>query len=1462
MAVTGTVHSRRYVLKEVIGQGGMGVVYRAYDNETRRDVTLKTLLDISNPAMLDLFRKECDVLAQLNHPNIVDIYDIGEFVDAAGKRQPYFVMPLLPGATLDRLIAGGSHRLAVERTVEIMVQACRGLHAAHERGLIHRDVKPSNIFVLEDDSVKLIDFGVAHLSTGHSQTSVKGTLHYMAPEQLQSRKPTPASDLFSLGVVCYEALTRRKPFEGASADDVVQAILNQNPPPASELNPSVNRTLSQVIQKALAKHPLHRFPSMRDFGENLQKALRGETIEIFDESRMLARIERARRALLTGELEFAGEILTGLEAEGYTHPDMPPMRRDIDRAQREKTITRLLESAGRCFQEDEYQLALQKVQEILQIEPRHTGAIALQNEIESKRSSEQIGKWMALARQHLDNNAYSHARQALEDVLKLNPDHSEARKMLSRLEFRELEYVRVRKEKENRYQAALEAWRKGEVSSALSELEHMMTLIRQAPDMTDPDRAARYQNFYNQVRSDHDALQTSYETARKKLSERDFKTALELCVQELAKYPGHALFQALKVDVEEAQRQDLSAYIARVDREVEVEPDPERRVSILRQAIAAYPGESHFERALQLAVSKRDLVAGIVARARGYEERRQFAEALNQWEMLRNIYAGYPGLEFEIERLVKRRDQQARIDAKSRWVQQIDQSLGLLDWTRALELVANALTEFPGDGELTVLDQLARQGQAKALQVETLLHRGKALCAEGQLEEGIQSLRSASEIDSRNLACRSALTNALLQKARGLLETDSSAAAGLINEALALEPANTLAKTLRTLLGDRNRDQFVDECLSQSRQLQAAGRLQDALTEINKALASYPRESRLLQLKTSLEGSMAKQERAVLRTRDLQEMQALEAKGTQAADTGELRTVLERTIAIAAPYNGDKEFDSIVEFLRARLGVMKPSPAPEAAPIEPAAATVAQSAAAPAPTVEAAPARIPPGKQSAPPRKWIPVLAGASALLIALAAFAIYKTVHKAASSTASIAFQLNTEPSGAAITLDGKPAGNAPLRAALPQGAHVVRISLPGYKTVERTWNITPGFTPPGPERLEPLPIRLQVTSDVPEMKVIVDGEGKAPAAAGAPLDIPDVSLNSRHTLQLAAAGGSLEIPFEAGAAQFPAIQLSAAPAALPPVFIVSTVGPKGRFYSSAKVRLSVDGGTSYRDAGPEGLDLEQLPGDGVLAVQDAGGNTRTLTVALDPAPMVQTFLLASRPSANAGSIAVDSPESEFVVLIDGKRFSYNRKGPPYAIYNIPAGTHQVQLQKEGYRIEPDSLSADVKPNRSVLLKFGMAPLPTGLAIQNAIPGTRVSIASRSLGVTDSRGELRAELTPGTYSITLSKDGYKPRVLNQVLSLGVQWGISAPQSRLDPVSGTITLRKDPARGMRLGIRQTSGIVPPQRQAFEEAPDELSLPVGQYILTFEAQGYRPETVGPVGLTEGQNITIPVKLERR
>ena len=193
--------------------------------------------------------------------------------------------------------------------MEIFTQACRGLHAAHEHGLVHRDLKPSNIFVLNDDSVKIIDFGVAHMVDNRTSRGQKGTLLYMSPEQLEMKPVAASSDIFSLGVVCYEALTQRRPFERPTQSGVFEAILHYVPPPASELNPAVSTLLSRVIHKAMAKQPWHRFSSAREFAETLQKALRNEPIEIFDAARIQPRIERIKKAFEQGDYTQAATSL-------------------------------------------------------------------------------------------------------------------------------------------------------------------------------------------------------------------------------------------------------------------------------------------------------------------------------------------------------------------------------------------------------------------------------------------------------------------------------------------------------------------------------------------------------------------------------------------------------------------------------------------------------------------------------------------------------------------------------------------------------------------------------------------------------------------------------------------------------------------------------------------------------------------------------------------------------------------------------------------------------------------------------------------------------------------------------------------------------------------------------------------------------------------------------------------------
>src|SRR6202158_1203217 len=404
-------------------------------------------------------------------------------------------------------------------------------------------------------------------------------------------------------------------------------------------------------------------------------------------------------------------------------------RRRLDNAARRKTLSHVLEAARARFDEEEETLALQKLQEALQIEPDNAAALSLKSRIENRRSERQIDNWYRLARQHIDNLAYPYAREALQNVLQLRPNEARALQLLAEVDRQEQEYKKLRQEKEQLHNAAMFAWQKGDVSSALAKLGVVLELDRRAPDSINRESGANYQSFYNEVRSEHDAMNAAYAEARRNLTEHNFGRAMAACQAYLVKYPNNAIFQALKYDIEEHQRQELSAFIASVDRQVEAEPDLDKRVNILREALGLHPGESHFEGALRLVQDKRDLVNSIVARAHLHEEQASFGDALNDWEILRTIYSQYPGLTFEVERLQKRRDQQVRIESKTRLVEQVDTCLHSSDYARALDLLQKAAAEFPNDAELTELEKLAQDGVKRKTEAHRLMTEGQELCA-------------------------------------------------------------------------------------------------------------------------------------------------------------------------------------------------------------------------------------------------------------------------------------------------------------------------------------------------------------------------------------------------------------------------------------------------------------------------------------------------------------------------------------------------------------------------------------------------------------------------------------------------------------------------------------------------------------------------------------------------------------
>jgi serine/threonine protein kinase len=643
--------ANRYEIRDVVGRGGMGIVYRAFDRVVGRDVAVKTLVDIQGRQEVELFYKEWRVLANLHHPNIVEIFDIGEFDD--GTTKPFFVMPLLSGVTLATLFYTPGQALAPERLAGIVSQICRGLQAIHDIGLVHRDLKPGNIFVMEFDSVKLIDFGVAHLvGGGLTSTGLKGTASYMAPEQVLEQECTPAADIFALGVLCYEALAHIRPFRGAEGTEVFEAILHHAPQPLYELNPSISQPVSRVIHKAMAKRPADRYATALEFSDTLQKALRGEPIPFFDPAKIQARIRRAVRAFEQGDCQMAVDILDDLEASGHIDPSLAPLRRQFDDAVRKKTIREILDRARVSFSENEFALTLQSVEKALKLDPGNQEAARLKESVRRESARGQIEESLESARNCLKQFAFSRARQVVQKVLELQPGHPGASELLDEIENRERAYRSARREKEELYSGAREAWNNQEYPAAIRRLERVVQLEAEAPDSDSAGSGANYADFLKLARSAQASVEKCQAEVNTCVAQGQSDRALELCADCMVQQPGHPLPWGMMLAIQARQKQEGLEQIAAAFKAAESEPDLERKLNLLRKAAERFPSEPLFYQWSRPLNDLIELVNRTVARARMHEERGRLAEALDCWQMVRAVYPAYPGLTTEIERVV------------------------------------------------------------------------------------------------------------------------------------------------------------------------------------------------------------------------------------------------------------------------------------------------------------------------------------------------------------------------------------------------------------------------------------------------------------------------------------------------------------------------------------------------------------------------------------------------------------------------------------------------------------------------------------------------------------------------------------------------------------------------------------------------------------------------------------------
>jgi serine/threonine-protein kinase len=427
----------KYEILGPLGEGGMGVVYKAFDPLMERQVAIKVLSDnvFGHAEIKERFYREARSAGQLSHENITIFHDLGE-VD--GK--PYIVMEYLTGTDL-RAIIKNQTDLSLRKKLEYAAQISRGLAYSHSRGIIHRDVKPENIRILDEGKVKIMDFGIAKPATSTmTQTgTVMGTPFYMSPEQIKGLNVDHRSDIFSFGVLLYELLTYKLPFPGESPTTVSYKIVHEPPEPFDNSVIANVSGVRQVILKCLEKEPPRRFNDLNQVAAEIDNIVRDiddvESQRIADQARQFDKLVADSERFLAKKnfpkaIEFA-EKAASLKSTRITEFELIQRIREGEAAERQrKEIESRVKAANRLIGNKEFEPALAQLFAALEIDPHHAEATKLiqtaKNGISSQKQQEQVNSLLTEAKWYLKNEEITRAAQRLDAALKLDPQNVEA----------------------------------------------------------------------------------------------------------------------------------------------------------------------------------------------------------------------------------------------------------------------------------------------------------------------------------------------------------------------------------------------------------------------------------------------------------------------------------------------------------------------------------------------------------------------------------------------------------------------------------------------------------------------------------------------------------------------------------------------------------------------------------------------------------------------------------------------------------------------------------------------------------------------------------------------------------------------------------------------------------------------------------------------------------------------------
>jgi len=810
----------KYEVLGELGHGAMGVVYRARDPIINRLVALKTITTgvADDPAMLQRFYREAQSAGGLQHPNIVTIYDMGE----AGEL-PYIAMELVEGENLEQVIARGS-ALPISLKLVYAMQACRAFDYAHKRGIVHRDIKPGNIMVNKDGTVKVVDFGIARvLEASRTQTGMLiGTFAYMSPEQYHGEHADERSDIWSFGVLFYELLTYKKPFSSPTPASLMHNICDEDPVPLGQVLPECPKELELAVHKMLRKSPGERYQSMEDVLLDLDpicKTLQSQSVaellqqtrRLFEEERFAEGRDLVRQAL---QLESGNQ-----QARALLEKANVELRRILNRPKAQQFVDKGQTLLG----EGKLQEARVAAENALQLDSNFGPAEELQRAIQKEAERARLlAEWLETAKQHLAEGQPDEAETVLAKLLEAEPSHAQALTLRQQALKEKAERERARRLLEGLRQAR-ELWTRQNYEESLTLLQDL------EKEFPGNEQVIRMFDAVREDQLEQQKRQTLLQ-ARNLLAASRHEDAIAMLSSLQKQFPNEEEIPALLEDVRRDQMNQRRLGALAEARSLLAAGQYEACLALLPPLQKTFPDEPEIPRLLETArqgqteqIRQRSITeAGRLLAAREYKECLAF---------LVNLEKQFPGDE-QIRNLQKAvREEQAEQEKQ----QKLEEARSLLTGRRFDEccVVLGGLEKrFPGDAEVGRLQNALREEQTKHRRLQGLEQAGNLLASKNYEKclTLLDSLRKEFPDDEE--------TKRLLESAgKEQVEQRKQDALAQARDLLARRQYDESIAFLSKLQGDFPDESAIGKMLESARKEQTERRKQESLAQARDLLA-------------------------------------------------------------------------------------------------------------------------------------------------------------------------------------------------------------------------------------------------------------------------------------------------------------------------------------------------------------------------------------------------------------------------------------------------------------------------------------------------------------------------------------------------------------------------------------------------------------------------------------------------